>query len=130
MKQKRSGKSGMTLVEVMVAAAITSLVMTVLIHIIRQGSDTMDSSVWYRSNLTKLQIGLTRITEDLYKASNERKFVVDPITSLDTIEEVSFPFSYLKGDIIGEVIDPDSDSIIKTTVISGGHGSKTKKASE
>ena len=117
---KRSFNNGITLIELMIAASILSIVMTVVVHMIRQGSNTMDASVWYRRNLTQLQLGLTRITDDLHRASNDRVYVVDPATSFETIKETPFPFKYIKGDRIGIIIDPDTDAIKKELVISGG----------
>ncbi len=115
----RNNNKAFTLVEVMVVAALTSLVLTGVIHMIRQGSDTMDASVWYKDNLTKIQISMNRISEDLYKASNLREYEVDPTTKMDIVKETEHPFSYIRGSIQETITDPDTDTEINSNVIPG-----------
>ncbi len=112
---------GMTLVEIMMVVGLSSLVLTGVIYIVQQGSGHFDSSVWYKENLTRAQVGLARLEEDLYKAANISEYVAGA-GGIDEVKVTPAPFRYAKGTKIAPVRDPDTDVEKNAPVVPGFEG--------
>lgn len=97
-----------TFVEVMMVVTLSALVMTGIIYMVQQGGSHLDSSTWYRENLTKLQIAMNMVTEDLQKASNVSRFAWNATKGINEIQEITTPFLYQPGKDTEMVPDPDT----------------------
>lgn len=117
----RRGARGMSLVEIMMVVALSSLVLTGVVYMVQQGSSHFDSSVWYKENLTRAQVGLARLEEDLYKAANVSEYVTGA-GGVDEVKVTPAPFRYAKGSKAATVRDPDTDAEKNALVVPGWVG--------
>lgn len=113
-------RRGISLVEILVVVGLSSLVMTGIVYMIQQGSGHFDSSVWYKDNLTRAQVALARMEEDLYKASNVSEYVPGPVVL--EVKTTPAPFRYATGSGSGLIRDPDTDLEKNVAVVPGTVG--------
>lgn len=105
--RSRPASRGVSLVEILMVVGLSSLVLTGLVYMIQQGSSHFDSSVWYKDALTRTQIALARLEEDLYKAANISEYV--PGAVVLEVKTTPSPFRYASGSLPETIRDPDTD---------------------
>lgn len=73
----------MTLVEIMVATLLTSLIMMMLWKLVGSGSQAAAYGTWYSSRIAELRTGLRMIREDLAKATYQSTITPTAVTVIE-----------------------------------------------
>lgn len=103
---RRSAKSrGLTLVEILVATLLTSLIMIVLWNLVGSGSKAAAYGTWYSSRIAELRNGLRMLREDLAKSTYPS--TITPSSVNVTEGDANFHIGYKKDqtDLTGGNID-------------------------
>lgn len=90
-KPVRGDKRGFTLIEMLVAVALTSLVMIFMWNLFISGSKSIAYGTWYSGSIQQLRRGLTMLRQDIAKATYPSKIEPRNITITETPD---FYFGY------------------------------------
>lgn len=96
MPPQSSSRRGFTLIEILVAGAILTVVFVMLFQLFMGGTRAMEYGTWYSNSISQLKVGLRKLREDIGKANFPT--IINPTAVDDTkVSDATYFFKFKNG---------------------------------